>query len=167
MASGNFLIGRSLSLAGFNHYVLPLLKQRKAELSDILVFQDKHDHKILASLSGDDLERAVDISLVEAGKQAEEDQNTKPECSPNSSDYAEYRSWSYQLKTVEWAGQGKDAKKSDKGVYEVIGIYRHARTASRLFPVIAQKYLADSASESLDDLEKKAKKLMGKRLGEL
>ncbi|MFH1711053.1 MAG: hypothetical protein ABH840_01960 [Nanoarchaeota archaeon] len=149
MASGNFLVGEGLSLPGFNHYVLPLLESRKVSLIDIISFGKYSNENILVSLAGVDLEKSIDESLVEAGKELERLMKEHPETyQPHNN--TKYRSYEHQLRE-----------------YKVIGLYNDDKTAAMLFPGIAQKYLADVASKALEELKKQARGLLDTKLRNL
>ena len=45
MGSGNFLVGKGLSLKGFSRYIEPLLKEKGCKVTDILYIGQRNIHK--------------------------------------------------------------------------------------------------------------------------
>lgn len=165
MASGSFLVGENLSISGFNHYILPLLKKRKISLTDIISIKEQDD-TLLVSLTGSDIEKDLNESLIETGKELEKFAKDNPQFY-NSHNRPEYLSYAHQVRGHEWQGKGEDAKSIEKGKYKIIGTYQDDKTASLLFPSLAQISLANTAGKALDALRERARSLLDKKLKDL
>jgi hypothetical protein len=149
MSSGNFEIGRDLSIKGFNEYVKPNLEKYKTEIKDIMSYTDGNDKKILVSLVGDSapssLETAVQISLREAHIIL-----TEMERKGNENKSA----WAYQVKDYE----------GEK--YNVVGLFQENETASKVFQSLALEYSSKNLSYILDKTKENIKGF-GERLSNL
>jgi len=87
MGSGNFLIGKGLSIAGFNEHVKPELESNKITVQDIVVVHDpgKVSDNILVSVvardTQQDLEAVVNLVLIQVGALLEAEQSELPRVS--------------------------------------------------------------------------------------
>ena len=166
MASGNFVIGESLSLEGFDKYVIPALKERDYFVQDkLVVFESDFSGKaILVSIVGKGkLEQVINDTLVETGKvieKAEDERRKHGEKQPIA--------WQHEV-----SGFSHNEKQGEKtipiyaGRFQTIGLYKADDTASQLFPAIAQKYLLKEIEKKAEEVSEQVKSLMNKRLSEL
>jgi len=160
MASGNFLIGSDLRIEGFNKYVMPLLKEKGCTVRDRLsVLYDEDNKTILASISGEgDLEAILNNTLIQAGENIEIQEKGKKQTQSNYALIA----WKYQVIDTRLDGD----KRITFGNYKTLGVYSSDNTATQLFPVLAQKYLAAETKQKIDELTEQIKGI-GERLSEM
>lgn len=149
MSSGNFEIGRDLSINGFNEYVKPNLRKYQVKIKDIMSYTDRNDKKILVSLVKDgtpsSLETAVQTSLHEAhviltGMERKTSENKS--------------AWAYHVKDSE----------GEK--YNVVGLFQENETASKVFQSLALEYSSKNLSYILDKTKENIKGF-GERLSNL
>jgi hypothetical protein len=145
MGSGNFEIGRHLSMNGFNEYVKPSLNKYKAKITDIMSYTDKNNKKILVSLKGGEgnqfaLENLVKISLSEAYYNLLCDEENNPQNRGNI-----LPAMPYQVKDFE----------GEK--FNTIGLYQDNETASKVFQSLAIEYSAKNIGIILDEAKNKIK----------
>lgn len=150
MPSANFFIGYDLSMKSFDTYVLPLLKNQGYSAEDrISVVHKIPDTRfggtsMLVSIVGEgDSEKGVNEALVKAGEQADGKTTQK----------------------YQFSGTKRDNKYG--GFFEVIGIYANDKTASDIFPMLAQKYLIEELESKVDAVAQELKSLLDTKLSEL
>jgi len=154
MASGNFIIGESLSMQGFDKYIQPVFEEKGIIVPDKLsVSRGRNNDGILTSIVGEgDLEKTLNDSLVEIGEELD-----KLQRDAHGSGLIAYK---HQIS----AYTGED--NSYEGKYKVKGKYSENETASKLFPSIAQEYLLENVENKADEVTKKIKSMMGKKISE-
>lgn len=157
MASGNFLIGDDLSLEGFETYVHPILKEKGYLVTDKLdISIENLRESILTSISGEgDLEKMVNEVLLEAKihiKKAEEERRKKGNEERIASEN-QVCGYAHEIGVP-------------KGEYTMIGVYQDDTTASKLFPLIAQKYLLEDLKTISEEVVENIKSLLEKKLSE-
>ena len=159
MTSGNFFIGRDLSIEHFTKYVIPELTQRGCTVYDKMAVHDTHGTTILTSIStlGEkNLETILDDALVQSGRNIPDQQNA-----PSQKHFSAYHvSESHYQKQ-----EGKNVNVYT-GIYTVIGVYTDEKTATQLFQLIAQKYVAQETKEEIAKLEQKIKRVALRLSGE-
>jgi len=170
MASGNFLIGKDLSLEVFKQYVQPILEKRGYSVQDKLSVLDPASscqRIILVSIVGEgDLEKGINDLLIESGKVIEKSDAEIGEQDGNSSNSIAFK---YQVsKFSHWVmNKGKKDVRVDKGQYETRGIYQSDDVASQLFPLIAQEYLLEGLEAKAEGVIEQIKSLLGEKLSDL
>jgi hypothetical protein len=139
MSSGNFAIGKDLSLEGFNHYIKPILEKYKSEVTDVFSYVEEYSERVLVSLIGDAkpeaLERILRISIEEVLPKVKEDLNKYS----SRNDFPKSAVWEHHINNTDGA------------IFNTIGLYSDNKTASRIFQNLAVKY-------SLIDLESQLEK---------
>ena len=153
MASGNFLIGKDLSLKGFDKYVEPLFKKKGYSVQDRLNVSHDQDKAILISVSGEgDLEKGISDALVKSGEIMDAEMKELG--------FDKMISYNHQVSQFShWEGKVGTGKKIVLGIYKTIGVYKEDDAASKLFPSIAQKYLLDGLEDRIEEVAQKAKNL--------
>lgn len=154
MTSGNFLVGHNLSIRGFQSYVAPRLIERGFVVADMLSVQsEKNNQAILASIFGEgNLEKALDESLVQTGKQLEQERMNPTQPKPEPIAY-EFQVWG-----ARWEGQGTaEAKRLDFGIYKTLGLYSANNTATNLFPILANGYLVAKTEQEIEKLKERVR----------
>lgn len=145
MSSGNFIVGKDLSIQGFNHYVLPFLEKYKSEVTDIMSFKDRYEKYLLISIIGDankdTLERTINNSIKEARPLAEEDFQEKSRNKDNFSLIA----WPHELSFEHT---------------KTLGLYQDNETASKVYQNLAIEYSARSVRTTLESELKLIKSTM-------
>ena len=166
MASGNFLIGyHNLSLAGFNKYVEPSLEKRGYSVQDriaVVAPNESQGRVILTSIVGGqikDLEREINAALIEAGEEIERGEAQKP--------MGERVLHVYVSVYSHHEGEGPSTRAVNKGAFQMIGVYKGDKTASDLFPSLAQKYLLEEVEQKAESVVEEVKALLGKKLSDL
>jgi len=169
MSSGNYLVGKGLSFSGFDEYIKPYLDSKNVIVNDrIQVIDDEggsSDKRLLMSLVGEGiLENILNDAMGSCYDKVESDVRNNPKSF--TFDGNKPSAYSFQISTKEWVVDNNHNKiLTDVGIFTVLGTYKDNDTASKLFPLIAQKYLAKELSEQVDDLEEKLTNI-GKRLSE-
>lgn len=148
MASGIFLMEEGLSQDGFKHYVEPWFANNNRGH-----FENIHNgNRLLVSLvGGEGLDGDLNMSLLEAGKQIEEDEKTYHRFN-NESTCPSWRTYSHMVASGRHVD--KEGKRTwvEHGLYETLGIYKDNNGASLVFPHFAVKYAADDAMEKVTEL---------------
>ena len=147
MNSGNFLVGHDLKLAGFDEYVTPRLKKKGVAVTDRLSVSDGGASSVLVALSGKgDLVSILSGTLIaaagEIGRLPIQEQ-IGGTASP------------HQLREYPQSG----VEEREKARFTTLGIYSDLKTASQLFPSIAQKYLAEEATEKVEEVTDQLEKI--------
>ena len=144
MVSGNFIIGKDLSLDGFNEYIKPHLEKREIKLTDFMIFNGntfkyddlKSNKNLLISLiSKLNLEEKLKESFLEA----------KNIFNKTDYDHKKDKTYSFQI----FYG--------DKPYIETLGVYENDKTASKVYQNLAIKYSSIEADNFLDEFENKLK----------
>ena len=142
MASGSFLVGEmGLSVRGFNEHFLPELEKKGYEVRDIVALGDPNG--VLISLVGQEkLEQAIEECVEKMPKKLAE--------------------------LARELGPGNmSANNFQASSFKTLGMYQNNETASGNFPLLAQRYLCDSARKKVDYLENKIKRFMNKKLSDI
>ncbi len=148
MVSGNFLIGRDLPLKGFDKYIQPLLEEKGYSVENKLSAMAGKNGTIITSIVGEgDLEKTIEETLFEVKKLIEKENEGKYR--------TEHIAFPHQIMYLD--GEG----------HQTIGIYKDNKTASQLFPSIAQKYLLEELETQASEVSDTIKSLLGKKLSEL
>lgn len=170
MASGNFLIGQSLSWGGFNAYVKPAFEDGGYAVSDVLPVEHRGTETLLVSIVGiGDLESTVNKTLIDVRKTVDEKEKARLRNKyPMRADaeYGDKIAWDHQIAGVDHYEKQEGAKECEpvmKGHYIVLGLYSDGKTASQLFPVIAQKYLLQNVENAISKVGKELN-FLAKRL---
>lgn len=135
MASGNFLVGKGLSITGFLTYINYELSLLGIEVTNRVLLSNSHSFEgsILVSLKGKgDLEKIL-LESIKKGKKR---------LSSN----------------IEKSGynSGKIVALSPQlDFYKNLGIYEDDNAASRDFPLLSQRYLSEAAVKAIGDAKKK------------
>lgn len=160
MASGNFLIGKDLSLRGFDKYVEPLFKKKGYSVNDRLDVPYDQARAIIVSVSGEgDLEKGINDSLVKSGEVLDAEMK--------KFGFKDRIAYNHQVSQFShWEGKVGTGKKIELGIYKTLGLYQEEGTASKLFSSLAQKYLVEGLEDKIEEVAEKAKNLLGKRLGD-
>ncbi len=166
MASGNFLVGKGLSIQGFDTYIQPVLEEKGYSIPDKLGNYSSIDQGgIFISMVGEgDLETILDETLIQAGKNIEKVEKELREKRVTDKQIA-YR---FQVSTTEWVEKEED--RVFKGIFKVIGIYQDNSTASKLFQPKAQEILLENLRKKLYETEKEFNstlKNLGQRLSNI
>ncbi len=159
MASGNFLIGNTLSMAGFDQYVKRPLTERGYTISDYVGIEDDGTAKVLAAISGEgDLEKVLHEVMGTNGRELFEAQRRGDK---------HLTAYQYQLGDMCRSVLGDfESPLVPEGYFSTLGIYSDAQTASALFPNLAQGYLFGSIQKKAEEYSDLLKE-MGKKLSEL
>jgi hypothetical protein len=145
MSSGNFIIGKGLSLKGFNEYIKPNLERHKTEVTDFLSCGENGREKVLISLVGNDgiLERIVKWSLEEAvstmGKNIKESKGDGNQSDPSA--------YAHQIRDYLDGGYSC--------IFKTIGVYNGDNTASKIFQNLAVKCSLKDLESQLEETEEK------------
>jgi len=140
MTSGNYLVGKDLSMSGFELYVQSELEQAGYSVPDKLQVTDDDSTKILVSLVGEDTENSLNDALVKAVEKMEKENKGIPE--------RDYIAWKHQV-------CGYDSKGGDVGKFDTLGTYSDDATASSLFSELAHKYLLAGLDGQVDEFKGK------------
>lgn len=169
MGSGNFLIGVDLSYEGFDEYIKPYLDSKNVVVTDRMMINNPHathEKTLLMAISGRGiLEEIINDAMVGCYKKVDSDMKNSP--SPFSTGPNKPKAYTFQIANTQYY-RDKDNKQQSKevGRFEVLGTYNDDATASKLFSLIAQKFLSQEVSAEIDDLSEKfedlGKKLIGK-----
>jgi len=171
MVSGNFLIGKGLSLEGFNAFVQPVFEEKGYFVKDkLVIFPNTHYKKLLVSIKGDEnLENSINTILIESGIIIGKAQARAIELNSQTSG-GEYCPLAYSHEVSKFDHWEKNGEKNiciDKGLYTTLGIYDSDDSASKLFPSIAQEYLLEILETKTEAIKTKIKNLLGSKLSEL
>ena len=137
MGSGNFEIGKGLSMKGFNDYVKPFLLEYKAEVTDVMQYTDRVRNGLIVSLRGGvgnqfGLENTVKVSLNEAAKILSEQEKVSSESKS---------AWAHEV------------KESEGVIFNTLGLYKNNETASKVFQNLAIEYSAKNIDSVLSKVE--------------
>lgn len=140
----------------FDNYVKPLFPKSHYIVDNYLQVKDSDNHKaVLISIRGDGfLERVVNDALIEAKKVIDETEINKISKAEVSGRIYHRSAWGFNVVS------------NDKGIYDLIGAYEDEKTASQLFPLIAQTYLSNRVDYDINKLSAKLKSFMGKKLSD-
>jgi len=168
MASGNYLIGENLSLEGFKEYVQPALQEQGYTVQDkikVSTGNGFNENSLLVSIVGEDnIENKLNDLLVEVGEHVEKvyEESERP--------LEDQIALKYQISGL---GRPKIVDGNDRptrveeGYFVVLGTYEGDDTASELFPTLAQKYLLKDVERNAEEVMRKVKGLLGKKLSDL
>ncbi len=163
MVSGNFVVGYSMELELFDEYVLPALSERGCFVPDRLDYQPLRESgkRVFISLVGEgDLEKTLNDTLVELGDSIEGIQEERERKGKEKDAYP------HNFHTVKVLGKPGEETVM-KGIYEVEGVYDSDATASRMFPILAQRYLLVEVGEKADKVRRSIRALVSKPLSQV
>ncbi len=154
MASGNFILGTHAKMEDFVNYVEPELKEKGCTVVGKSVFteyekRDQHtftNNYIMVSIVGkEDLEEAVNDSLIEAGDKMQKLKDAGEEEHKNLwPDSIRYRS--------------STAGKDPEAYFKTVEIFPTADAAGRLFPDRIQAYLTLEREVKIAQIAEKLQK---------
>ncbi|MFA6460822.1 MAG: hypothetical protein WCV90_01030 [Candidatus Woesearchaeota archaeon] len=146
MVSGNFLVGQSLSIAGFDQYVKIPLAERGYTVSDYVTVEEDNHGKVLAAISGEgNLEQVLHEIMGVGGEQLFEAQRRGDQG---------LTAYQYQLGDMRHSiSSDNESPLVPRGHFSTLGSYSHNETASALFPALAQRYLLEDAKSKADEFE--------------
>jgi|GEM_PF-3809132 len=144
MQSGNYILGNGLTIAGFNHYIKPLLEKQDVELTDYMefignLFEINNEEHILISVKGTNLTNIIKESINSARKTIDDVTRQYPE---------NQLVWGHQI--------------SSGGIPYIkeLGVYSDEETASKVYQNLAVQYSLESLQSAVEEKTEEIKDML-------
>ncbi len=144
MQSGNYILGNGLTIAGFNHYIKPLLEKQAVELTDYMeftsnLFEANNAEHILVSVKGTNLTNMVKESIHSARKIIDD------------------VSRQFQENQLAW---GHQISSRGNPYLKELGVYSDEETASKVYQNLAVQYSLDSLHSAVEEKTEEIKEML-------